>query len=160
MQEHKIFIREATLLRVVSLTALLLFVWVGYDSWHFPPSLDVGDVGPAGLPIFSVFGGAGIAVLLFISSFTKSSERLVVVNHAPAVFLAGLLISLWVFLMPYVGFYLVTIIVAPLIMLAGGERRLWLILLSTISFWLFIHFVFGVVLHIHFPEVTLSWLKV
>lgn len=135
--------------RLISIICFVGFAWVAWLSRSFPPPFNPADVGPGEVPSLAAYVGMTCSVLMFIVAgrFTGRLEL-----RRPKSVLSGILvISGYVVLIPFLGFYVMSGVAVPLLMLAGGEHRPLRLVLAAAGFDLFIYLCFQLLLGVQFP---------
>src|SRR5699024_12412862 len=81
---------------------------------------------------------------------TGTSQRQIEIRRPLNVFLGAALVLIYVYVMPYVGFYIASVVAVPLLLFNGGERRWLLLFLYTLAFFAFVYFCFLLLLGVLF----------
>jgi len=120
-------VSERSALRLVLLLIVLGLGWIAYRSLLFPPSFNPVDIGAGRVPLGTAIVGIVCSVVLFI--LAGASQKQIEIRHPLKVFFGAVLVLLYAYVMPYVGFYIASVVAVPLLLFNGGERRwLWLLL--------------------------------
>lgn len=136
-------------LRVVACICLLVFAFLGWLTQSFPTPFNSVDVGPGRVPFTASLIGIMCSITLIYFPGKKGEQT--EVYRSWWVALGALVLSAYVLVMPYVGFYLSSAVAIPLLMLAGGERRWLVLLLSAAGFLTFVYCCFELLLGVQFP---------
>ena len=140
---------EKTVTRVIAVLCLLAFGYTAWLSLGFPPPLNPVDVGPGKVPVFASCLGMICSIVLFAEARRMDSD---IQLHRPAAVGAGVLVmTAYVLLIPFAGFYLASVFAVPLLMVVGGERRWPRLILCAAGFVLFIYLCFEQLLGVQFP---------
>jgi len=142
-------VSERSALRLVLLLIVFGLGWIAYRSWFFPPPFNPVDIGAGRVPFGTAIIGIVCSVILFM--LTGTSQRQIEIRRPLNVFLGAALVLIYVYVMPYVGFYIASVVAVPLLLFNGGERRWLLLFLYTLAFLAFVYFCFELLLGVHFP---------
>lgn len=143
------WLSEKKATRAVALVCLFAFGWVAWLSRDFPPPLNAVDVGPGQVPMLAACLGMICSIVLFLQAGPIASQ--IQLQRPAAVAFGMLVITGYVLLIPYAGFYCVSVFAVPLLMLIGGERHPLRLILCSAGFVLFIYLCFQLTLGVEFP---------
>jgi len=137
------------------ITGFLLTLMAGmflFQTLQLPPPANARDVGPAAFPLITSILIIIFSILLMIIGFKKlNSQEKVVVKRGYNIMAAIIVSSVYIWLMPKVGYYWSTAIYFPLMLLSAGERKWKRIVLVTLFFILFAKVGFETLLKVPLP---------
>ncbi len=99
---------------------------------------------------------AFLSVLLLIKSLMSTDVKKIILTKNPKHFYTLIIaITLYIILLPLIGFFISTALFLPITMIALGYRNKKLILLSTVFVLIFIYILFVSIFEVPLPELTI-----
>ncbi len=143
---------EKVWMSIIAIAFSSLFLAI---TFTFPEN-PVADVGPAFLPRTYSVGLYVLAVALFFQGVrevkSKKSEAMSSKESGYLIFFTIIVTILYVFLIPYVGFYLLTPIVVIVLLALTRVKNIWTLTLLPLGTTLFIFIFFEKLLRVPVPS--------
>lgn len=121
----------------------------------FPTVAATADVGPSFMPRIYSFFLALLAIILLIQgireNIKKEKDSVTTYENIGLVLIIMLLTTVYVFLIPYLGFYLVSLVFIILFLLISRVKKISSIILVSIFTNVFIYVFFERLLHVPIP---------